>query len=159
MVIIKMANCVDPDKMAHYEPYHLALHCLPMYLYRSAGLKELIPFTSSNLTINLNRKYLFYNFFQNQDWKPVFNVLLVFSWKSKRNTLTYSLVQLVTTVLNLKHWTHAYVYSIWTYYAYVYSIWTYSFDHFLWSRKEQFDLDLKYHSDLSIPRCLITIIN
>ena len=26
-------NSVDPDEMAHYEPSHLALHCLKRYLY------------------------------------------------------------------------------------------------------------------------------
>ena len=36
-----MANCVDPDEMAHYEPSHLDLHCLQRYLPRSAGMKGL----------------------------------------------------------------------------------------------------------------------
>ena len=29
----RMANSVDPDEMAHYEPSHLDLHCLQRYLY------------------------------------------------------------------------------------------------------------------------------
>ena len=36
-----MANSVDPDEMAHYEPSHLALHCLQKYLSFSTGLKRL----------------------------------------------------------------------------------------------------------------------
>ena len=36
-----MANCVDPDEMAHHEPYHLDLHCLQKYQFWSAGLKGL----------------------------------------------------------------------------------------------------------------------
>ena len=39
MIINKMANSVDPDKMAHYEPSHLDLHCLHIYL--PTGLKRL----------------------------------------------------------------------------------------------------------------------
>ena len=37
-----MANSVDPDETAHYEPSHLDLHCLQKYLYWSAGMKALI---------------------------------------------------------------------------------------------------------------------
>ena len=37
-----MANSVDPDEMAHYEPSHLDLQCLQWYMFCSAGLKELI---------------------------------------------------------------------------------------------------------------------
>ena len=33
---IRVANSVDPDKMAHY---HLDLYCLHWYLFQSAGLK------------------------------------------------------------------------------------------------------------------------
>ena len=36
-----MANSVDLDEMAHYEPSHLDLHRLHMYLLWFAGLKEL----------------------------------------------------------------------------------------------------------------------
>ena len=36
-----MANCADPDKMAHYEPSHQDLHCLHRSLVWSAGLKGL----------------------------------------------------------------------------------------------------------------------
>ena len=35
-----MANSVDPDETAHYEPSHLDLHCLQKYLYWSIGMKE-----------------------------------------------------------------------------------------------------------------------
>ena len=37
-----MANSIDPDEMAHYEPSHLDLHCLYRYLYQSTGMKGLI---------------------------------------------------------------------------------------------------------------------
>ena len=36
----RMANIVDPDEMAHYEPSHLDLHCLQRYMFWSAVLKE-----------------------------------------------------------------------------------------------------------------------
>ena len=36
-----MANSVDPDETAHYEPSHLDLHCLTCYWFWSAGLKVL----------------------------------------------------------------------------------------------------------------------
>ena len=36
-----MANSVDPDEMAHYEPSHLDLYCVQKYLSKSAGLKGL----------------------------------------------------------------------------------------------------------------------
>ena len=29
------ANSVDPDEMPHYVAFHLALHCLPKYIFRS----------------------------------------------------------------------------------------------------------------------------
>ena len=41
MIISKMANSVDPDEMAHYEPSHLDPRCLHRYLYRSTGIKGL----------------------------------------------------------------------------------------------------------------------
>ena len=37
-----MANSVDPDEMACYEPSHRDLHCLHGYWFWSAGLKGLI---------------------------------------------------------------------------------------------------------------------
>ena len=37
----RMADSVDPDEMAHYEPSHLDLHCLYRYLFWSARLKGL----------------------------------------------------------------------------------------------------------------------
>ena len=36
----RMANSVGPDETARYEPSHLDLHCLHMYLFWSAGLKR-----------------------------------------------------------------------------------------------------------------------
>ena len=36
-----MANSVDTDEMAHYEPFHQDLHCLHRYLFWSARLKGL----------------------------------------------------------------------------------------------------------------------
>ena len=36
-----MANSMDPDETARYEPSHQDLHCLHRYLFRSTGLKEL----------------------------------------------------------------------------------------------------------------------
>ena len=37
----KMANSVDPDKMACYKLSHMDLHCLQRFLYWSAGMKGL----------------------------------------------------------------------------------------------------------------------
>ena len=34
-----MANSVDPDETAHYEPSHLDLHRLQKYMSSSTGLK------------------------------------------------------------------------------------------------------------------------
>ena len=36
-----MANSIDPDETAHYEPFHLDVHCLHRYLFWSTGLKGL----------------------------------------------------------------------------------------------------------------------
>ena len=38
----RMANSVDPDEMAHYEPSHLDLHCLHRYVWsvKLKGLKD-----------------------------------------------------------------------------------------------------------------------
>ena len=36
-----MANSVDPDETACYEPSHLDLHCFHRYLFWSAGQKGL----------------------------------------------------------------------------------------------------------------------
>ena len=38
----RMANSVDPDETARYEPSHLGLQCLQKYLYWSAGMKGMI---------------------------------------------------------------------------------------------------------------------
>ena len=37
-----MANSVDQDETAHYEPSHLDLHCLQNNMSRSAGSKGII---------------------------------------------------------------------------------------------------------------------
>ena len=37
----RIANSVDPDETARYEPSHLDLHCLHRHLFWSAGLKGL----------------------------------------------------------------------------------------------------------------------
>ena len=37
----RIANSVDPDETAHYEPSHLDLHCLQRYLYWSVEMKGL----------------------------------------------------------------------------------------------------------------------
>ena len=34
-----MANNVIPEEMAHYEPFHLDLHCIQKYLSWSTGLQ------------------------------------------------------------------------------------------------------------------------
>ena len=36
-----MADSVDPNEMAHYEPSHLDLHCLHRDMFWSVGLKGL----------------------------------------------------------------------------------------------------------------------
>ena len=38
----QISNSVDPDEMARYEPSHLDLHCLHMYLFWSPRLNGLI---------------------------------------------------------------------------------------------------------------------
>ena len=37
----RMANIVDPDETARYEPFHLDLHCLQRHLHWSVGRKGL----------------------------------------------------------------------------------------------------------------------
>ena len=44
-----MANCVDPDEMAHYELSHPDLHCLQSYLYWLVGM--------NGLTLNCSRRH------------------------------------------------------------------------------------------------------
>ena len=46
-----MANNIDPDEMAHYEPSHLDLHCLQRYLH-------LLFFCAERETILLCRKLI-----------------------------------------------------------------------------------------------------
>ena len=57
-----MANSVDPDETARYEPSHLDLHCLQRYLYWSAGMKGLksntyFLFYYTSSTVGANNKY------------------------------------------------------------------------------------------------------
>ena len=40
----KIANSVDPDETAHYEAFHLDLHCLHRSMFQSTGLKSLKQF-------------------------------------------------------------------------------------------------------------------
>ena len=37
-----MANSVDPDEVAHYEPPHLGIRCLQMYLFFIFGPLSII---------------------------------------------------------------------------------------------------------------------
>ena len=37
-IVNRMANGVDPDEMARYEPSHQDLHCLLRYILSSSGL-------------------------------------------------------------------------------------------------------------------------
>ena len=57
----RMANNVDPDEMAHYEPSHLDLHCLQRYLSWSAGPKRLWHDTFCSKSY-LNTLLFFQNF-------------------------------------------------------------------------------------------------
>ena len=53
-----MANSVNPDETAHYEPSHLDLHYLQRYLIWSAGLKgkmSLFTFLFKRKQLKLNR--------------------------------------------------------------------------------------------------------
>ena len=34
-IVFVLANSVDPDEMPHYATFHLGLHCLPKYSFRS----------------------------------------------------------------------------------------------------------------------------
>ena len=49
-----MANCVDPDETAHYEPSHLELHCLHKHLFWSTRLKRLNDFFFIILLLTLH---------------------------------------------------------------------------------------------------------
>ena len=45
-----MANNVDPDEKARYEPSYLDLHCLHRYSFWSAGLKGFFLVLPENIT-------------------------------------------------------------------------------------------------------------
>ena len=34
-IIFALANGAEPDEMPHYAAFHLGLHCLPKYIFRS----------------------------------------------------------------------------------------------------------------------------
>ena len=46
-----MANSIDPDETARYEPSHMDLYCLQRSTYWSAGTKELKAPYSSRIDI------------------------------------------------------------------------------------------------------------
>ena len=46
-----MANSVDPDETARYEPSHLDLRCLQRYLYWSVGMNGLSGYDLYNIAI------------------------------------------------------------------------------------------------------------
>ena len=46
-----MASSVDADETAHDEPSHQDLHCLRIYLVKSAGLKGLKAYHHENMPI------------------------------------------------------------------------------------------------------------
>ena len=54
-----MANSVDPDEMAHDDPFHLDLHCLHRHLFRSLKLKELRGIDTISREQNLMQLVLF----------------------------------------------------------------------------------------------------
>ena len=40
-IFLTFTNSVDPDEMQHYVPFHLGLHCLPKYAFRSHYLRNI----------------------------------------------------------------------------------------------------------------------
>ena len=53
-----MANCVDPDETARYEPSHLDLHCLKRYLFLSVRLEGLTSVAAKLNTFLENEIFL-----------------------------------------------------------------------------------------------------
>ena len=53
-----MANRVDPDETAHYEPSHLDLPCLQRCLYWSVGMQEVKHITNWLQTFAVKMKSL-----------------------------------------------------------------------------------------------------
>ena len=51
-----MANSVDPDEMAHYEPSHQDLHCLQRFLVFKA---ERVNYYYSHLDLHCLQRYPF----------------------------------------------------------------------------------------------------
>ena len=73
-----MANGVDPDETAHYEPSHLDLHCLPSgstVVYSSTGLKRLMH--------SILRRHFEILFSGTISVIPVYSVFLYFSLRHK----------------------------------------------------------------------------
>ena len=60
----RLANSVDPDEMAHYEPSHLNLHYFQRHLYWSTGIKGLKYFDIYE-RLGLIMLQLFVRFWQN----------------------------------------------------------------------------------------------
>ena len=52
-----MANSVDPDETARYEPSHLDLHCMHRYWFWSAVMKKFVffPFEYPNNDLQSHR--------------------------------------------------------------------------------------------------------
>ena len=61
-----MANSVDPDEMAHYEPSHLDLHCLQRCLYWSVEMKGLTLNAPSKICSRQHSIYFFLFFMENK---------------------------------------------------------------------------------------------
>ena len=51
--IFILANSVDPDEMPHDVAFHLGLHCLPKYAFRSHNYTKGYPFKPFDTTFNL----------------------------------------------------------------------------------------------------------
>ena len=54
----QIANNVDPDETAHYEPSHLKLHCLHKYSFWSTGMIRLNYQNKNNNNIRTTRRGL-----------------------------------------------------------------------------------------------------
>ena len=50
-----MANSVDPDETARYEPSHLDLHCLHMYMFGLQGWKGLTSLAKTEMLSSIKQ--------------------------------------------------------------------------------------------------------
>ena len=91
-----MANSVDPDEMAHYDPSHLDLHCLQKNLSQSAELKGL-TFTDLGLIQQRANYDIFLIFPRNQD----LTFQSLFSGKNKNN-ISICLLNFLPSIVNPK---------------------------------------------------------